>query len=76
MFDLSGPDDLVILGDNLDVLAAIPDASVDLVYVDPPFNTGGPQVKRIVKATRVGEAESGLVGFNGARHRRDEISRM
>ena len=29
------------LGDNLDVLGACaPDASVDLVYLDPPFNTG------------------------------------
>lgn len=26
-------------GDNLDVLARLPDASVDLVYLDPPFNS-------------------------------------
>ncbi|MBM3326710.1 MAG: site-specific DNA-methyltransferase [Calditrichaeota bacterium] len=32
---------LLILGDNLQTLRAyIPDASVDLVYMDPPFNSG------------------------------------
>ena len=30
----------VILSDNLPVLQSMPDASVDLVYTDPPFNTG------------------------------------
>jgi adenine-specific DNA-methyltransferase len=27
-------------GDNLDVLPTLPRASVDLVYIDPPYNTG------------------------------------
>ena len=76
MFDLTGPDDLVILGDNLDALRGIPDGAVDLVYVDPPFNTGGPQVRRTMRATRVDTGTPGLVGFNGARHRRDEVGRM
>src|SRR5687767_15987525 len=35
--------DLVIEGENLDVLPALPDASFDLVYIDPPFNTGRAQ---------------------------------
>ncbi len=29
-----------IEGDNLDVLATLDPASVDLVYIDPPYNTG------------------------------------
>jgi site-specific DNA-methyltransferase (adenine-specific) len=33
-------DDLVIEGDNLDVLPALPDGAFDLVVIDPPFNTG------------------------------------
>lgn len=33
----------VALGDCLDLLRAEDDASVDLVYLDPPFNTGKPQ---------------------------------
>ena len=28
------------LADNLAVLRDIPSASVDLIYIDPPFNTG------------------------------------
>ena len=30
----------VFFGDNLPILRAMPPESVDLVYVDPPFNTG------------------------------------
>jgi DNA modification methylase len=33
------PPDRLVCGDNVDALAALPDASVDLVYVDPPFGT-------------------------------------
>ncbi|MCD4536261.1 site-specific DNA-methyltransferase [Nocardioides sp. cx-169] len=29
-----------VAGDNLDVLPALPPGSVDLVYIDPPYNTG------------------------------------
>lgn len=36
----------VIHADALDVLRTTPDASVDLVYVDPPFGTGSKQVGR------------------------------
>ena len=30
----------VFHADNLAVLQALPDACVDLIYIDPPFNTG------------------------------------
>ena len=33
-------DNVFVEGDNLDVLATIPFASVDLIYTDPPYNTG------------------------------------
>ena len=33
-------DDLLIEGENLDVLPHLPDGAFDLVYIDPPFNTG------------------------------------
>lgn len=39
-------DNKLYYGDNLEVLAKIPSESVDLVYLDPPFNSacgwGGP----------------------------------
>jgi 16S rRNA G966 N2-methylase RsmD len=28
-------------GDNLDILRRVPAAAVDLVYLDPPFNSHG-----------------------------------
>ena len=30
---------VVYCGDNLDQLAKLPDRSVDLIYIDPPFNS-------------------------------------
>lgn len=35
----------VYLADNLDVLRKTPSASVDLIYIDPPFNTGRRQLR-------------------------------
>ena len=29
-----------LVGDNLEILKSLPDNSVDLVYLDPPYNTG------------------------------------
>ncbi len=34
---------VVMYGDNLKALSSIPDESVDLIYIDPPFNTGKKQ---------------------------------
>ena len=39
-------DDLVIAGDNAGVLAKLPDGAFDLIYMDPPFNTGRAQARR------------------------------
>lgn len=33
----------ILQGDNLPLLAAMADASFDLIYVDPPYNTGKTQ---------------------------------
>ncbi len=56
------------LADNLDVLRAMPEGSVDLVYVDPPFNTGKRQERRRMKV--VHDEEGGdRVGYQGKRYR-------
>jgi len=44
---LSLDDDLILEGDNLDVLPRLPGGAFDLVYIDPPFNTGRPQVRAL-----------------------------
>jgi DNA modification methylase len=35
------PANRLVLGDNLELMGGLPDACVDLIYVDPPFGTGG-----------------------------------
>ena len=56
----------VIQGDNLSVLKSIPDESVQLIYVDPPFNTGRVQSRGSSKTTRT---ETGnRIGFKGQRY--------
>jgi site-specific DNA-methyltransferase (adenine-specific) len=57
---------LVIHGDCLDALRAMPDASVDLVYIDPPFNTGSARSHARVKTAA--SANGTRVGFAGRRY--------
>jgi len=65
---LSGAVGRIVLADNLTVLASLPDDSVDLVYVDPPFNTGKRQTLRRLRTIR-DEATGDRVGFGGRRYR-------
>jgi len=54
---------LVVSGDNLGVIRALPDASFQLIYIDPPFNTGRVQARTSITTKR---AEGGSrVGFQG-----------
>jgi len=63
----------VVLADNLLVLRELPDESVDLIYVDPPFNTGKRQVLYRIKTVR--DEEGDRVGFQGQRYRTIELGR-
>ncbi len=62
----------VIFGDNLEVLSSMPDEQVDLIYVDPPFNTGRVQERRSLKTVR-DEDGGDRVGFQGNRYRTVEV---
>jgi site-specific DNA-methyltransferase (adenine-specific) len=56
----------IYFGDNLQILRDIPTASVDLIYIDPPFNTGKVQGRTQIKTVR---SENGdRVGFQGERY--------
>lgn len=53
-------------GDNLPILQSMPAESVDLIYIDPPFNTGRVQARPRLRTIH---AESGdRVGFGGRRY--------
>jgi site-specific DNA-methyltransferase (adenine-specific) len=57
----------VVCADNLAVLAELPDASVDLIYVDPPFNTGKRQTLQRMRAVR--DEHGDRTGYQGRRYR-------
>ena len=57
-----------MLGDNLAVLGSLRDDSIDLVYIDPPFNTGKRQTLRRLRTVRDDEAGD-RTGFGGRRYR-------
>lgn len=54
-------------GDNLDVLATLPDGAFDLIYIDPPFNTGKSQARTRTKTVR--DDDGDRTGFQGKRYR-------
>jgi site-specific DNA-methyltransferase (adenine-specific) len=56
----------VYFGDNLPVLKSLPDESIQLIYIDPPFNTGREQQRSKVTTKR---SDSGnRIGFKGERY--------
>ena len=65
--------DYVIQGDNLEVLPGLPDESFQLIYVDPPFNTGKAQTRRTLRTQR--SAEGDRVGFGGHSYQTTETAR-
>src|SRR4051794_20909697 len=61
------PSGRIVLADNLAVLAGTPSARVDLIYFDPPFNTGRRQTLTRLRTVR--DALGDRTGFGGQRYR-------
>jgi len=60
--------DTIHHADNLDVLPGLPDEAFQLVYIDPPFNTGETQARRTL--AMVPDPDGGdRTGFKGVRYR-------
>ncbi len=57
---------MILLGDNLEVLPAFDDGCFQLVYADPPFNTGRPQRRRTLAT--VARDDGDRAGFGGRRY--------
>ena len=68
-----GPREGLVLGDNLDVLRSLPDACVDLIYIDPPFGTGQ---RRRLDSIRTGSGDRTRVGFGGRTYRWETVSSL
>ena len=73
--ELTLDDDLVIEADNAAVLGRLPAGAFDLIYIDPPFNTGRDQVHRRLTVERAGDAGD-RTGFGGRRYRSRLLSAL
>ena len=62
----------IVEGDNLPVLQSLPAETVQLVYTDPPFNTGNVRAYQRLRTTR--DDEGDRVGFGGRRYRSESMS--
>jgi site-specific DNA-methyltransferase (adenine-specific) len=56
----------IYLGDNLPILQSMPSEYVDLIYIDPPFNTGKTQARTQIRTERSSNGDR--VGFQGQRY--------
>jgi site-specific DNA-methyltransferase (adenine-specific) len=56
----------IYFGDNLPILERLEAGSVDLIYIDPPFNTGKRQKRTQIKTNRSNVGDR--TGFSGQRY--------
>jgi site-specific DNA-methyltransferase (adenine-specific) len=65
--DLTLDEDLVVGGENDVVMAKLPTERFDLIYMDPPFNTGHAQARKTLSTDA--DSEGDRTGFGGRRYR-------
>ena len=58
--------DQIIFAENLPVLQQLPSASIPLIYIDPPFNTGRTQSRK--RISTVSSETGDRIGFQGKRY--------
>jgi site-specific DNA-methyltransferase (adenine-specific) len=58
----------IYFGDNLPILQSLPSESVDLIYIDPPFNTGHTQARTQIQTVRSQQGSGDRTGFGGKRY--------
>jgi site-specific DNA-methyltransferase (adenine-specific) len=73
MIDFGAQADYIVHADCAAVLPTLPDASIPLVYIDPPFNTGKVQQRRTISTVR--DEVGDRTGFQGRRYASTEVSR-
>jgi site-specific DNA-methyltransferase (adenine-specific) len=62
----------IVLGDNLEALRKLPDASAQLIYIDPPFNTGKVQSRTQLRTVQ-DELKGDRTGFAGRSYRTEKL---
>ena len=62
----------IIRQENLAALRKLAAGSVELIYIDPPFNTGTTQQRRRMKTVR--DAAGDRTGFGGHRYRTERLA--
>jgi site-specific DNA-methyltransferase (adenine-specific) len=62
----------VVLGDSLEVLETLPGDFFQMIYIDPPFNTGDVQTRRTI--TTAASDEGDRTGFGGRRYRSELLA--
>lgn len=62
----------IVLGDNLPILKTIASSSVELIYIDPPFNTGKSQTRHQIST--IHDEDGDRTGFQGRRYRTVKVS--
>jgi site-specific DNA-methyltransferase (adenine-specific) len=61
----------IILGDNAEVLPTLPTGFAELIYIDPPFNSGYTQRRKRLRVTA--DAKATRRGFGGRTYRVEEL---
>jgi site-specific DNA-methyltransferase (adenine-specific) len=64
---------MILLGDNLDLLPRFGDGAFRMIYLDPPFNTGGERSARPLRAVAADDGDR--TGFGGRRYRTELLER-
>src|SRR6478609_4477109 len=66
-------EDQILLGENLELLRGFSAESFQLIYIDPPFNTGRRQERATLRA--VSDPAGERTGFQGRRYRTELLER-
>ncbi len=69
-----GDNDIVIHGDNCIILPTLPGESFQLIYIDPPFNTGKAQQRTTIKTVRSSNGDR--TGFQGKRYESQKVGSL
>ncbi|MEA4812623.1 MAG: DNA methyltransferase [Anaerolineaceae bacterium] len=64
----------VYFAENLQILKELPNESIDLIYIDPPFNTGKVQSRKRIKTVQ--DQSGDRLGFAGRTYRSELLSQQ